>query len=156
MNLFYLVMALCAGSMLSVQAAVNSRLGAGLGGQPLVAAFVSFAVGTVFLGVVALLKADWQPVASGLGQQGWWRFTGGVLGACFLFTSVFLAPRLGVTNAMFLFIIGQLCAGMLIDGLGLIQMPVRPLHWWKFAGLAIMLGGLVLFTFGDRFFRSWN
>lgn len=50
----YLLMALAAGAGLSVQAAVNSRLSAGVGGQPLVAALISFAIGTVCLLVVAL------------------------------------------------------------------------------------------------------
>ena len=41
---------------------------------------------------------------------------------------------------------------MFIDGFGLIQMPVRPLHWWKFVGLGVMLLGLTCFMFGDRVF----
>ncbi|WP_053329531.1 DMT family transporter [Xanthomonas cassavae] len=73
-----------------------------------------------------------------------------MIGAGFVFTTVFLAPRIGVTKAMFLFIIGQLAAGMFIDSVGPIQVPVRPVYWWKFAGLGVMLMGLVCFMFGDR------
>ena len=113
---------------------------------------LSFAIGTLCLGVVAAFSADWSGMAGSLGQQPWWRWLGGVIGAGFVYTAVFLAPRIGITSVMFLFIIGQLLAGMFIDGFGLIQMPVRPLHWWKFVGLGVMLLGLACFMFGDRVF----
>ena len=152
MNILYPLMALGAGVGTALQAAVNSRLSAGLGGQPLAASFFSFAIGTLSLGVVAAFSADWSGMAGSLGQQPWWRWLGGVIGAGFVYTAVFLAPRIGITSVMFLFIIGQLLAGMFIDGFGLIQMPVRPLHWWKFVGLGVMLLGLACFMFGDRVF----
>lgn len=152
MNLLYLLMALAGGAGLSIQAAVNSRLSAGIGGQPLVASFFSFAIGALCLGAVAVWQADWQNIAASADQQPWWRWLGGAIGAAFVFTTVFLVPKIGITNAMFLFIIGQLTAGMLIDGFGLLQMAQRPVYWWKFAGLAVMLVGLVFFMFGDKLF----
>src|SRR6266702_5260417 len=121
MNILYMLMALAGGAGLSVQAAVNSRLSTGVGGQPLVASFLSFAIGALCLGAVAVFLADWHTVAANVDQQSWWRWSGGTIGAAYVFTTVFLAPRIGVTNAMFLFIVGQLTAGMLIDGFGLVQ-----------------------------------
>ena len=153
MNYAYVVMALAGGLGLSIQAAINTRLGLSMGGQSLVAALTSFTVGAVCLLIIALWQADWHSVAGNVGKQPWWNWTGGLIGAAFVFTSIFLSPRLGVSNTMFLFIIGQLTAGMLIDGFGLLQMPLRPLHWWKFAGMAIMLGGVAVFMFGDRWFE---
>lgn len=152
MNILYLLMALAGGAGLAVQAAVNSRLSNGFGNQPLVASFISFTVGAICLGVMAATRADWSLVWPTFGAQAWWRWTGGVLGGAFVFTSVFLVPRLGVANTMFLFIIGQLITSMAIDGFGLIQMPVKAVHWWKYAGMGVMLAGLVLFVFGDRLF----
>ena len=43
---------------------------------------------------------------------------------------------------------------MLIDQYGLIQMPVRPVYWWKLAGMALMLCGVALFVFGERWFKA--
>ena len=74
--------------------------------------------------------------------------------AVFVFTSVFLAPKIGIANTMFLFILGQLAGSMLIDHFGLIQMPLRPLQWWKFVGMAVMLAGVALFVFGERWFKA--
>lgn len=154
MNLVYFLMALAGGAGLSIQAAVNSRLSSGVGNQPLIASFISFGVGALCLGIIASVYSNWNGVAVNLTQQPWWRWFGGVIGAAFVFTTVFLAPRIGVTNAMFLFIIGQLAAGMCIDSFGLIQMPVRPVYWWKFAGLGVMLVGLVCFMFGEQIFSN--
>ena len=152
MNVIYFVIALLAGVGMSVQAAVNSRLSFGIGEQPIVAALISFVVGTFCLMVIAWQFSDWHQVTAHLGQQPWWRWCGGVIGAGVVFTSVLLAQKLGVANMMFLFIISQLATGMVIDYYGLIQMPVRPLYWWKFAGMGLMLCGLVLFVFGNRWF----
>lgn len=152
MNILYLLMALAGGAGLSIQAAVNSRLSEGIGGQPLVASFFSFTIGALCLGTAALVFGDWNNVAANVGQQPWWRWLGGAIGAAFVFTTVYLAPKIGITNAMFLFIIGQLTTGMFIDGLGLLQMAQRPVYWWKFAGLGVMMVGLVCFMFGDKLF----
>ncbi|WP_073584757.1 DMT family transporter [Vibrio quintilis] len=152
MNIIYLVIALLAGAGMSVQAAVNSRLSSGIGDQPVVAALISFLVGSLCLAVIAGLLSDWQQVTTSLGQQPLWRWLGGAIGAGIVFTSVLLAQKLGVANTMFLFIVGQLVTGMAIDHFGLIQMSVRPAHWWKFAGMGLMMCGLILFTFGHRWF----
>ncbi|MBF8999587.1 DMT family transporter [Vibrio nitrifigilis] len=154
MNWLYFVMALASGFGLAIQAAVNSRLSTGVNHQPLMAAFISFCIGSLCLGILVSTQVQWSGMANQLTQQPWWRWTGGFFGAAAVFTSIFLAPRIGITNAMFLFIIGQLISGMLIDSFGLIQMPIRPVYWWKYAGLAVMLTGLALFMFGDRFFKA--
>lgn len=153
--MMYFVFAFVAGMGLSIQAAINSRLGVGLGGQSLLAALVSFGVGTLCLLAAAAVIADWNGVDRQALQQPWWRWIGGMIGAVVVFTSIVLAPKIGITNTMFLFILGQLTMGMVIDSFGLVQMPLRPVHWWKFAGLGLMLAGLAVFMFGDKLRLSW-
>ncbi|WP_068718727.1 DMT family transporter [Vibrio tritonius] len=152
MNLFYFVIALAGGAGLSIQAAVNSRLSVTVGSQPLIAACISFGIGALCLGVASLAFANWQGTAVNLVHQASWKWLGGVIGAAFVFTSIFLAPKIGITNVMFLFIIGQLATGLCIDTWGWLEMPTRPVHWWHFTGLAIMLSGLVFFVYGERLF----
>lgn len=153
MNLIYILMALLGGIALSIQAAINSRLSVGIGDQPIIGAFISFAVGGLCLLFLAL-QADWHSVSQNISLQPWWRWIGGALGASIVFTSVFLAPKLGITNTMFLFIIGQLMTGMVIDSYGLIQMPIRTIYWWKFVGMGVMFLGLFLFMFGERWLQT--
>lgn len=152
MNVFYLTLAFAAGSSMAVQAAVNSRLSVGIGTQPLLTALVSFTVGGVLLAFIALAKSDWHTLAAQASGLPWWYWTGGLLGCVFVSASILLAPKIGITQLAFLMILGQLSTALLIDGLGLLQMPVRPVMWWKYFGLAVMMGGLVLFSFGDKLF----
>lgn len=154
MNLFYGFLALASGVIVAAQAAINTRLSIGIGNQPLLASLISFVVGSLCLLAVCLVQADWHALAGNIGQQPWWRWSGGLIGACFVTVLILLAPRIGLTNTMFLIIIGQLSSSLLIDHFGLLEMPLRPVHWWKLAGLGIMLCGLVLFIFGERIFAE--
>ena len=146
-----MLMALAAGVSLAVQAAINSRLAHGLNNQPLMAATVSFAVGTVLLLLLCWWKADWTAVAQ-MPKQAWWRYSGGILGVGFVFTTILLAPRLGISNMLFLIIVGQLAAAAVIDHFGLIGMTVRPFSLWQGVGLLTVVAGLILFFFGKRLF----
>jgi len=56
MKLWHLFLGLVAGLGIPIQAAINTRLGAMFGGQPLMAAFVSFTVGALLLFLVSLLS----------------------------------------------------------------------------------------------------
>ncbi|MDO5059393.1 MAG: DMT family transporter [Neisseria sp.] len=150
--ILFILMALAAGAAVATQAAINNRLAHGLLMQPLVAATVSFAVGTVVLIGLCLWKADLSGAWQQLPQQPWWRYLGGVLGVGFVFTTIYLAPKLGITQMLFFVIIGQLCTAALIDHFGLIGMSVRPVQIWQIIGLAVIACGLALFFFGKRFF----
>ena len=70
MQWIFLGMAFVAGTLLSTQAAVNSQLGKSLNGQPLMAAFVSFLVGTVLLLAITLAKGQFGSI-SAMPQQVW-------------------------------------------------------------------------------------
>ena len=156
MNALYLFAALAASMDIAVQAAVNSRLAAGLGSQPLMGALISFAVGTLALALIACWQADWPQALAQAGRQPWWHWTGGLLGACFMFMTVFLAPRISLTQMAFIMIVGQLLMGLLIDSHGLLHMPARPVTVWKYAGLAFMLAGLAVFSFGPKLAERWG
>ncbi|WP_049237872.1 DMT family transporter [Moraxella canis] len=150
MQYFYWLLAFFVGAGAAIQAAINSRLAAGLGDQPIIAAFISFLIGTIFLGVIMISQSNLTLAWAGLPEQPWWRWLGGLIGAAFVFSTVLLAPKIGLVNMVFLIILGQLSAGMAIDAYGLIQMPTRPLSWQKYIGILVMLLGLLIFMFGDK------
>lgn len=152
MIIFFMALALLAGAAMSAQTAINARLAEGLGGQPLMATFISFVVGGVLLLCICLWKSDWQAVWQGLPHIAVWKWLGGVLGAGFVFTVVMLAPRLGITPTLFLIMFGQLCAAVMIDHYGWLGMSIRPLHLWQGIGLLVMALGLLCFFYGNRLF----
>lgn len=152
--IFYLLIALLAGAAVASQAAINSQLAQGLAGQPLVAAMISFAIGTIVLLLLCLWRADLSTAWQNLPTQTWWKWLGGILGATLVFTSILLAPKMGITQMLFFIIIGQLIMATLIDYLGLFGMQVRPIHLWQGVGLFVIAIGLILFFFGKRLFGN--
>lgn len=148
--MIYYLIALVAGMAAATQAAINSQLASGLGGQPVVAALVSFAVGALLLAVAAAALSDVPRAWAALPQQPLWLWLGGALGAGFVLTTVGLAPRIGIVNLLFFMIAGQLLAAVVIDHWGLLGMATRPISWPRLLGLGVMALGLVVFFFGER------
>ena len=146
----YLIVALAAGVALATQSAINTQLAKAMSGEAVIATFISFAVGTIVLFFIAWVKTDLWGNLSMLPSQPWWKLIGGVLGAIVVFTTVLLAPKLGITAMLFFIIIGQLITATVIDHFGLIGMSIREVNITKFIGLIIVGFGLVFYFFGDK------
>ena len=56
----YLIVALAAGVALATQSAINTQLAKAMSGEAVIATFISFAVGTIFLFFIALAKTDFM------------------------------------------------------------------------------------------------
>ena len=146
----YLIIALAAGVALATQSAINTQLAKAMSGEAVIATFISFGVGTIVLFFIALVKTDLWGNLSTIPSQPWWKLIGGVLGAVVVFTTVLLAPKLGITAMLFFIIVGQLITATTIDHFGLIGMPIREVNITKFIGLIIVAFGLVFYFFGDK------
>ena len=146
----YLIIALAAGVALASQSAINTQLAKAMSGEAVIATFISFAVGTIVLFFIAWVKTDLWGNLSAIPSQPWWKLIGGVLGAVVVFTTVLLAPKLGITAMLFFIIVGQLITATTIDHFGLIGMPIREVNITKFIGLIIVAFGLVFYFFGDK------
>ena len=146
----YLIIALAAGVALATQSAINTQLAKAMSGEAVIATFISFAVGTIVLFFIAWVKTDLWGNLSTVPSQPWWKLIGGILGAVVVFTTVLLAPKLGITAMLFFIIVGQLITATTIDHFGLIGMPIREVNIAKFIGLIIVAFGLVFYFFGDK------
>lgn len=146
----YLIIALAAGVALATQSAINTQLAKAMSGEAVIATFISFAVGTIVLFFIAWVKTDLWGNLSTVPSQPWWKLIGGILGAIVVFTTVLLAPKLGITAMLFFIIVGQLITAATIDHFGLIGMPIREVNITKFIGLIIVAFGLVFYFFGDK------
>jgi transporter family-2 protein len=142
-NYFFIFLALLAGMAMPTQATVNSKLAMSVG-NPVVAAFISFAVGTVALFVYILLTgiplnnlvyAKEAPLIA---------WTGGFLGAFFVSVMVLVVPRIGVALAFSLAIGGQMLVTLLIDHFGWLGVPEKPINLWRVAGAALITIGVIL------------
>ena len=146
----YLIIALAAGVALATQSAINTQLAKAMSGEAVIATFISFAVGTIVLFFIAWVKTDLWGNLSTVPSQPWWKLIGGILGAVVVFTTVLLAPKLGITAMLFFIIVGQLITAATIDHFGLIGMPIREVNITKLIGLIIVAFGLMFYFFGDK------
>jgi len=139
---FVAAVMLVSGVLTAMQASTNAKLAAAAG-SPINAAFVSFAVGTAALLAVALLLRT-KPDAAALKALPWYAWIGGLYGAVFVTGAAFAAPRIGVASTLTLLIAGQLLAAVVIDRIGGFGVPVRPVSLARVAGVALVLGGVIL------------
>ena len=136
-----LLVAVLIGAILPLQGLVNARLGTHIGG-PVVAAFVSFLVGTVMLGLYLL--ATRTPIAlQGSLKLPAWIWAGGVFGAIYVACFTLLIPRIGAAGMVCLAVLGQVTASLLLDRFGVLQAP-KPVDALRIFGALLVLAGVVL------------
>lgn len=152
MNPVFALMAFAIGVVVPLQAAVNNQLKLLLGGSTVLAALISFAVGTISLALLALFSGQRFSGLTQLARGEWWMFVGGLLGAFFVFGTTLLAPRLGVAAMLSLIIAGQVCTSLLFDRFGWLSMPLREISLPRLAGAVLVVLGVLLVNFGDKWF----
>lgn len=135
-------LAFAAGVVLVVQVGVNATLRGGLG-SPVVAALVSFLVGSVALAALALVMRGW-PARGQLAAVPAWAWAGGVLGAYYVVSTIIVGPRLGAAALLALVILGQLLTSLLVDQFGWLGFPQHPLSLARLAGAALLFAGVLL------------
>jgi bacterial/archaeal transporter family-2 protein len=139
----YLLIALLAGAMMPTQAATNNKM-AGIVDSPILAAFISFLVGTVALLIYAVLSGETLSslaLAKNAPPIAW---IGGLLGAFFVASAVILVPRLGVAMTFSLLIAGQMLVTLVIDHFGLLGVPVKEMSLPRVGGILLITAGVVL------------
>jgi bacterial/archaeal transporter family-2 protein len=141
--LLLLPAALVAGMAAPTQFAINSQLRHVVGG-PVLAAAISFLVGTVVLFVAVMAVSRAVPELGPIVSAPWWMYLGGLLGAFYVCASIVLTPRLGVATTIGLFLAGQVVASMIIDHLGLFDVPVQPASIPRILGAVLVIAGVAI------------
>lgn len=134
-------MMFAAGIGIPIFAALNSALSQQLGG-PLAATAVTFAIGLVIAVTLLALVGFPSRDAFHFDRPVIWF---GALFMLFYGTSVaFAAPRIGLGNAIFFVLLGQIVAAAAIDHFGWLGTISSPLTAKRAAGLVVMAAGLYL------------
>ena len=138
-----LPLAFAAGMALPTQFAINSQLRNVVGG-PVLAAGISFVVGTVvLLGATVVIRRAVPDLGAVLGAP-WWMYLGGLLGAGFVLASVVLTPRLGAATTIGFFLAGQVVASTIIDHFGLFRVAVQEVTLPRILGVFLIVAGVFL------------
>ena len=143
-TLLLALLALASGALIPVQAASNAALARTVHDNVPFAATTLFFVAFVVAAVVLLLSHKGVPAMAELQQAPWWSYSGGPIVAFYVLTITFLAPRLGVGNAIALIVAGQVLAALAIDHFGLLRSIVFPLTPTRLLGGALMIVGVFL------------
>jgi len=131
-----------AGGVVALQAPTNAML-AKAGGSPILAALISFTVGTVALLLAWLLTPN-RPGAAAFSGLPWYAWVGGLYGAVFVAVAAFAAPRVGLASLITIGIAGQIAMALLLDHFGALGLPRDPISLGRVAGALLVVAGVVL------------
>lgn len=130
------------GAATALQAPTNAKMMTAVG-SPVNAAFVSFAVGTAALGILAVVLQT-RPDMVASRNLPWYAWIGGLYGAIFVVAAAWGVPRLGVATTITLMVTGQLLLSLVLDHFGVMGVPKQPLNLGRVAGVAMVLAGVLL------------
>lgn len=131
-----------AGAMVALQAPTNALL-AKAGGSPVLAALISFVVGTVALFFVWIGSGN-RPGASAFAGLPWYAWIGGLYGAMFVAVAAYAAPKIGVAQLITIGIAGQIAMALLLDHIGAMGLAREPINVGRVAGAVLVIAGVVL------------
>lgn len=130
------------GAATALQGPTNARLAAAVG-SPVNAAFVSFFVGTMALGLLALtLQA--RPDAAAVKALPAWAWLGGLYGCVFVVAAAWGVPKIGAALTIVLMVAGQLTLSLILDHFGALGLPQQPISLTRVAGVLLVIGGVLL------------
>ncbi|MEM1140503.1 MAG: DMT family transporter [Pseudomonadota bacterium] len=137
----YALLTLAAGLGIPVLAALNSHLGTKLQ-NPVAASMVVFVVGGLACLPFVMMNPP-DPARFFQAAHPAFYFAG-VFATLYILSITFVAPRIGVGNAVFFVLFGQLISAAIIDHFGLLgASPVR-IDLNRIAGLVLMAAGVFL------------
>ena len=141
-NVFLIFALLGSGVCVALQGPTNSML-AGTVRSPINAAFLSFLVGTLVLGVVIVIQGV-RPEWRAMRALPWYAWMGGVYGAIFVSVVAYAAPRIGIAATLTVLIAGQAATALVLDHVGAFGLPVRRVTLMRALGMAAVVGGVLL------------
>jgi transporter family-2 protein len=143
MQSLYYLLGFTVGAGLIVQVGMNSTLRALLG-SPVVAALISFLIGSLTLALYLMVTHTPLPLRTQLSTVPGWAWLGGALGAFYVASSVVVGSRLGAATLLATVVFGQLLTSLLVDHYGWLGFPQHPLTLMRVAGAVLLFGGVLL------------
>jgi len=144
-NLPALFLVFLAGMAIAVQTPINGLL-AQAGGNGIFAATVSFLVGTAALAIV-LIAGQGLPSTGTLRAIPWWMWTGGLLGAFYVWAALTNVHKIGALSLVAALITGQLAAALVLDATGAMGLNANPVTWQRAMAVLLVGAGVLLSRF---------
>lgn len=137
-----IILVLIAGGLIALQAPTNAML-ARAGGSPILAALISFAVGTIGLLLVWLATGKRTGTGAFAGLP-WYAWIGGLYGATFVAVAAYAAPRIGLASLITIGVAGQIATALWLDHWGALGLPREPINLGRILGALLVVAGVVM------------
>jgi transporter family-2 protein len=129
------------GSLIALQAPINSGLGKATGTMP--AAAISFTVGTLLLIGIVVVSGEIGSVAKATDVR-WYYLIGGILGAAYVTTVLLTVRTLGAGGVTAATVAGQLTMSVVIDRFGWLGLEETPITLTRVIGVLLLFAGTLL------------
>lgn len=151
---FVSILPLAMGIFIASQTAINSRL-TSHNHLPLVTSTISFATGSLFLGILTLCSGQGRGIRLGvILDTPWWSWLGGLTAAFALTCNILLFKHLGSVETTLYPVIGQIIMSLVIDQFGWFGSLQQRMTWHKGLGLVFLIAGLLIFINLVNFHRT--
>ena len=146
MKVHLYVLTMFLGVVLAVHLAMNGKVGSAINNAR-VANALFWCIGAA--GALCIGLSGWQSGAlAPLRQVHPALLTAGVLGASLVFAIAWLIPQVGAGTVMITLLAGQVIGGLVMSHYGWLGSPVQPVTMTKIIGVAVMVAGVALATYG--------
>ena len=137
------VLAFFVGVLLPVQVGVNAELARHIH-NPVLAALISFLVGSICLIFSAAVFKTPFPTWINVVSLPSWLWTGGLIGALVVLGSMLAGPKIGALALVSLLLAGQLFASIIIDHYGWLGFSIHKMGFQRLFGVILLVGGFLL------------
>jgi len=140
-QLSFAVIALIGGAAVPFLASINASFGQQIGSIWLAALTLCL---VAFLSILAVGLTQGVPTASTVLAGDWWHYSAGCFFAVYVVSITFVAPRIGLANAIILVVVAQIFTAVAIDHFGLLGQKVTPVDWKRALGVVFLVLGVAL------------
>ncbi|MGG3182730.1 DMT family transporter [Priestia megaterium] len=134
MGIFIVILTLISGAVLAAQSSLNATFAKKVGS--LESALLTYATGTILMGIITVLFGKVDLIA--ISEAPTWQLLCTFFGATYVLLAIITVPKIGVSTAVILVIIGQLTTGMVIDNFGWFENSIIHFDLKRLAGVVLM------------------
>lgn len=137
-----ILLVVISGAAVGMQAPIAGEMSPRVGSMA--TAFIIHLTGMLLSGVLLVMRGyeqlhNWR-------KLDWYMWIIGGVGVALYLSFAYAIPRLGAATTLVMLLIGQLCSGMLVDHLGLFNLPIQHINIWRIIGLILLIAGSYLIT----------
>jgi len=142
-QIVYALIAIRAGVAVPILATINAAYGQTIGNVHWASMTLCLVAFTTIL-IVALLSRTPIPDPAIFKQVPWWQFAGGCFFAIYVVSITFVAPKIGLGNAIIFVVVAQIFTAVTIDHFSLFNAAVQTLDWKRVLGICFLVVGVAL------------